>query len=67
MSEFVKTLEILGEKIELGESRTIDFNLVYSNLEIFHYCRIHQNIDCKKKLELLIFHYYLRLIHKLIF
>ena len=27
MSEFVKTLEILGEKIELGESRTIDFNI----------------------------------------
>ena len=27
MSEFVKTLEILGEKIELGESKTVDFNI----------------------------------------
>ena len=27
MGEFVETLEILGEKIELGESRVIDFNL----------------------------------------
>ena len=27
MSEFIKTLEILGEKIELGESRIIDFNI----------------------------------------
>ena len=27
MSEFVKTLEVLGEKIELGESKTVDFNI----------------------------------------
>lgn len=27
MGKFVETLEILGEKIELGESRVIDFNL----------------------------------------
>ena len=27
MREFVKTLEILGEKIELGESKTVDFNI----------------------------------------
>ena len=27
MSEFLKTLEILGEKIELGESKTVDFNI----------------------------------------
>ena len=27
MSEFVKTLEILGEKIELGQSKTVDFNI----------------------------------------
>lgn len=27
MGEFIKTLEILGEKIKLGESKTVDFNI----------------------------------------
>ncbi len=38
MSEFIETLEILGEKIELGESKTIDFNIAKlytsTNIEI---------------------------------
>jgi predicted deacylase len=38
MSEFIKTLNILGEKIELGESKTVDFNIAKlytsTNIEI---------------------------------
>ena len=38
MSEFIDTLEILGEKIELGESKTVDFNIAKlytsTNIEI---------------------------------